>query len=107
MMLSVKQGGIELHFLSLWYDLIWNWTQVSQTIGEHSNHYVNWHTKDLKNGVWPSLFCIQHYKVMIYGNSSDPGKGVAPSPTPHCSSYWKGSLQVTLDDDQQTYVNLM
>ena len=25
---------------------------------------------------------------------SNPGKGVAPSPTPRCSSYWKGSLQV-------------
>ena len=26
-----------------------------------------------------------------------PGKGVAPSPTPRCSSYQKGSLRVTLD----------
>ena len=26
---------------------------------------------------------------------TNPGKGVAPSPTPRCSSYWKGSLQVT------------
>ena len=30
-MLSVKQGGIKYHFLSLWYD---------STIGEHSNHYA-------------------------------------------------------------------
>ena len=28
---------------------------------------------------------------------SNPGNGVAPSPTPRCISYWKGSLQVTLD----------
>ena len=28
---------------------------------------------------------------------SNPGIWVAPSPTPWCSSYWKGSLQVTLD----------
>ena len=27
---------------------------------------------------------------------SNPGKGVAPSPTPCCSSYRKGSLRVTL-----------
>ena len=40
-MLSVKQGGIKYHFLSLWYDLTWNGTQVSQAIGEHSNHYAN------------------------------------------------------------------
>ena len=36
-MLSVKQGGIKYHFLSLWYDLTWDWTQVSRAIGEHSN----------------------------------------------------------------------
>ena len=34
-MLSVKQGGIKCHFLSLWYDLTWDWTQVSWAIGEY------------------------------------------------------------------------
>ena len=28
---------------------------------------------------------------------SNPANRVAPSPTPQCSSYWKGSLWVTLD----------
>ena len=37
-MLSVKQGGIKYHFLSLWYDSTWDWTPVSQVIGEHSTH---------------------------------------------------------------------
>ena len=37
MMLSVKQGGIKYHFLSLWYDSTCDWTQVSRAIGEHSN----------------------------------------------------------------------
>ena len=32
--LSVKQSGIKYHFLSLWYDSTWDWTQVSRTIGE-------------------------------------------------------------------------
>ena len=32
-MLSVKQGGIKYHFLSLWYDSTWDWTQVSRAIG--------------------------------------------------------------------------
>ena len=40
-MLSVKQGGIKYHFLSLWYDSTWEWTQVSRTIGEHSNRLAN------------------------------------------------------------------
>ena len=34
-MLSVKQGGIKYHFLSLGYDSTWDWIPVSQTIGEH------------------------------------------------------------------------
>ena len=38
-MLSVKQGIIKYHFLSLWYDSTWDWTQVSRAIGEHSNIY--------------------------------------------------------------------
>ena len=32
---------------------------------------------------------------------SNPRKGVAPSPTPWCSSYWKGSLRVALDYSRQ------
>ena len=40
-MLSVKQGGIKYHFLSLWYDSTWDRTSVSWTIGEHSlNHII-------------------------------------------------------------------
>ena len=31
--LSVKQGGIKYDLLSLWYDLAWDWTTVSWTIG--------------------------------------------------------------------------
>ena len=30
-MLSVKQGGINYHFLRLWYDMTWDWTRVSGT----------------------------------------------------------------------------
>ena len=37
-MLRVKLGGIEYHFLSLWYDSTWDWTLVSQAIGKHSTH---------------------------------------------------------------------
>ena len=33
-----------------------------------------------------------HYKVRVKWNNS--GKVVAPSPTPRCSSYWKGILRV-------------
>ena len=40
-MLTAKQGGIKYYFLSLSYDWTWDWTPVSQAIGEHSNHCAN------------------------------------------------------------------
>ena len=46
-MLSVKQGIIKYHFLSLWYDSTWDWTQISRAIGEHSSNIYN-HFTDFK-----------------------------------------------------------
>ena len=43
-MLSVKQGGIKYHFLSLWYDSTWDWTQVSRALANTLTHrpiYIN------------------------------------------------------------------
>ena len=34
---------------------------------------------------------------------SNPGKGVAPSRTPRCRGYWKGSLLVALDYGHQLF----
>ena len=47
-----------------------------------------------------SLLNTQHYKVQIKGE-------VEPSPTSWCSSYWKGSLRVTLDYGRQLYFLLI
>ena len=44
--------------------------------------------------------------IIRYGSRvkwSNPGKGVAPFPTPWCSSYRKGSLRVTLDYGRQLH----
>ena len=46
--------------------------------------------------------------IIRYGSRvkwSNPGKGVAPFPTPRCSSYWKGSLRVTLNKGHQLYLS--
>ena len=40
-MLSVKQESVKYYFVSFWYDSNWDWTPISRTIGEHSNHYAN------------------------------------------------------------------
>ena len=53
-----------------------------------------------------TLLNPQHHKVKIKVKWSNPGKGVAPSPTPQCSHYWKGSLQVTLDYGRQLYFTI-
>ena len=50
-----------------------------------------------------SLLNTQHYKVRIKGKVNQSREGVAPSPTPWCSSYRKGSLRVTLDYGRQLY----
>ena len=63
------------------------------------------HTKDSKNGA--SLLNTQHYKVRIKGKVEQSREGVAPSPTPWCSSYRKGSLRVTLDYGRQLYLLLL
>ena len=41
-----------------------------------------------------SLLNTQHYKVRIKGKVKQSREGVAPFPTPWCSSYRKGSLRV-------------
>ena len=38
------------------------------------------------------------------GKWINPWNGVAPSSTPRCSSYWKGSRRVTLDWGRQFYL---
>ena len=57
--------------------------------------------KTLKMVLDTSLLNIQQYKVRIEGKWSNPRKGIAPSPTRRCSSYWKGSLLVPLDYGRQ------
>ena len=55
------------------------------------------HTKTLKWYLIPPCLTLS---IIRYGSRvkwSNPGNGVAPSPTPWCSSYRKGSLRVTLD----------
>ena len=52
-----------------------------------------------------SLLNTQHYKVRIKSKVEQSREGVAPSPTPWCSSYRKGSLRVTLDCGRQQLIS--
>ena len=51
----------------------------------------------------PSCLTFSDIRYVSRVKWSNPGKGVAPSPTPRCCSYWKGSLLVSLDYGQQLY----
>ena len=53
--------------------------------------------KTLKMVLDTSLLNTQQYKVCIRVKWRNPRKGVAPSPTPQCISYGKGSLLVALN----------
>ena len=66
--------------------------------------------KTLKMVLDTSSLNTQHTYLIRYVSRvkwSNPGKGVAPSPTQRCSSYWKGSLLVALDYDRQLYFYLL
>ena len=48
---------------------------------------------------WLCVSKVQHWLDLF--EILNTGKGVASSPTPQCSSYWKGSLLVALDYGRQ------
>ena len=50
-----------------------------------------------------SLLNTQHYKVWIKDNVEQTRERSSAPPTYQCSSYWKGSLCVTLDEGRQLY----
>ena len=64
-------------------------------------------SKTQKMALDDSLLNTQHYKVRIKGKVEQSREGVAPSSTPWCSSYRKGSLRVSLDYGRQLYFFLL
>ena len=55
----------------------------------------------------PPCLTLTNIRYVSRVKWSNPGIGVAPSPTPWCSSYRKGSLRVTLDYGRQLYFLLL
>ena len=50
-----------------------------------------------KRYMMPPSLTLSNIRYVLRVKWSNHGKGVAPSPTPRCSSYWKGSLLDTFD----------
>ena len=80
------------------------YASVRQWSGRPGFNPKSSHTKDSKMVPDVGLLSSQHNKVRIKGKVEQTRKGVAPSLTSWCSSYWKGSLRVTLDYDRQIYL---
>ncbi len=55
----------------------------------------------LKCYLIPPCLILSNIRYVSRVKWSNPGNGVAPSPTPLCSSYRKGGLQVTFDYGHQ------
>ena len=53
----------------------------------------------------PPCLTLSNIRYLSRVKWSNPGKGVAPSPTSWCSSYWIRSLLVALDYGRQLYLN--
>ena len=80
--------------------MVWVFANGPGNIGSIPGRVI---PKTLKMVLDASLLNTQHYKVRIKGKVEKSWKGVAPFPTPWCSSYRKGSLRVTLDYGRQLY----
>ena len=50
----------------------------------------------------PLCLTLSNIRYVSRVKWSNPRKGVAPSPTSQCSSYWKGGLLVALDERETT-----
>ena len=67
-------------------------------------------SKILKWYLIPPRLTLSNIRYVSRVKWSNPGKRVAPSPTPWWSSYWKGSHQVTVDYSRPTllyFINII
>ena len=74
-----------------------------QRIGLVSRVFTKSYQRLLKWYLIPPCLTLHNIRYISRVKWSNPEKGVAPSPTPQFSSYWKGSLLVTLDYNRQLY----
>ena len=71
--------------------------------GDRVQFQVESHQRLKKWYLIPHCLTLSIIRYWSWVKWENPGNGVAPSPTPQCSSYWKGSLGVTLDSGRQLY----
>ena len=94
-----------LHMI-IWFQVFkYKWGSVSQWLRTLGFNLSLSHTKDSKK--WyliPPCLTLSIIRYVSRVKWSNPGKGLAPSPTPQCNNYWKGSSPVALDYDCYLYL---
>ena len=81
------------------------WVECSPMVRETCVHFqVHSSQRLLKWYLIHPWLTLSNIRYVSRVKRSNPGKGIAPSPTPRCSSYWKGSLLVALDYGRQLYL---
>ena len=84
--------------LDLWVEcllMVWE-TKVQSQVESYQKLFKKWY-------LIPPYLTLSIIRYISRVKWSNPGKGVAPSPTPWYNSYWKGSLWVTLDYSREFY----
>ena len=106
-----ERGWDEGHWHAHTRVLPWGLSEVFRTVQVHCSRRrllrkgVEFHVCTINksahtNKVWKLIVCASYVSRVKWRN---PGKEVAPSFTPRCSSYCKGSLLVALDYGRQLY----
>ena len=65
-MLSVKQGDIKYHFLSLWYDSTWDWNPMSRNASPDSRNILIIHGDIFSNHISVLYFCVNIIGIQWY-----------------------------------------
>ena len=74
-------------------------TRVQSQVESYQKLFKKWY-------LIPPCLTLSIIRYVSRVKWSNPGKGVAPFPTPRFSSYWKGSLWVALDYSRRLYFYL-
>ena len=97
--LSAKQGRLKYHFLTP--GLLDHWRTLysvfTDGLGNQGSIPARVIPKTQKSFLMPPCLALSIIRWGSRGKLSNPGNRVEPFPSPRCSCYWKGGLQVTLD----------
>ena len=79
-----------------WNNCQWSGRPGFNPRSRHTKRFLKWY-------LIPPCLTLGKISYVSRVMWSNPGKGEPPSPTPRCSSYWKGNILVAPDYSRQLY----